>query len=618
MINKEVEKLLLKVQKPGRYVGGEMNSVVKDKSKVNVRFAFCFPDVYEVGMSHLGMKILYSQFNSVEDIWCERVFAPWIDMEKLMREKNIPLYGLESGDPLTDFDFIGFTLQYELSFTNILNMLDLGGIPIKSKDRTELKNIVCAGGPCACNPEPIADFIDLFFIGEGEEVDLEVMNLYRQCKANGDSKQEFLIKASQIKGVYVPSLYEVEYNEDNTIKSVTPTHNAPEKVEKRLIMNMDDVFYPKNFVVPMIEIVHDRAMEEIFRGCIRGCRFCQAGFLYRPVREKSTEVINNQCHTLCNNTGYDEVSLSSLSSSDYTEIGELLTKLTEWSENEKVSISLPSLRVDGFNDEIISKIKTVRKSGLTFAPEAGTQRLRNVINKNVFEDELMETCSKAFNGGWTKVKLYFMIGLPTETDEDVCGIADLGQKVVNTYYNCENRPKGKGVSVTLSTSSFVPKPFTPFQWEPQDTEEALKAKQKLVKESIKTKKITYNYHDSSTSFLEAVFARGDRRLCKVMELAFEKGFHFDGWSDCFNLENWLQLFEECGISPEFYANRRRSFDEVLPWDHIDYGVTKEFLINECKKAYKAETTFNCRQKCSNCGANKWKGGVCIEKRKNMV
>lgn len=618
MINKEVEKLLLKVQKPGRYVGGEMNSVVKDKSKVNVRFAFCFPDVYEVGMSHLGMKILYSQFNSVEDIWCERVFAPWIDMEKLMREKNIPLYGLESGDPLTDFDFIGFTLQYELSFTNILNMLDLGGIPIKSKDRTELKNIVCAGGPCACNPEPIADFIDLFFIGEGEEVDLEVMNLYRQCKANGDSKQEFLIKASQIKGVYVPSLYEVEYNEDNTIKSVTPTHNAPEKVEKRLIMNMDDVFYPKNFVVPMIEIVHDRAMEEIFRGCIRGCRFCQAGFLYRPVREKSTEVINNQCHTLCNNTGYDEVSLSSLSSSDYTEIGELLTKLTEWSENEKVSISLPSLRVDGFNDEIISKIKTVRKSGLTFAPEAGTQRLRNVINKNVFEDELMETCSKAFNGGWTKVKLYFMIGLPTETDEDVCGIADLGQKVVNAYYNCENRPKGKGVSVTLSTSSFVPKPFTPFQWEPQDTEEALKAKQKLVKESIKTKKITYNYHDSSTSFLEAVFARGDRRLCKVMELAFEKGFHFDGWSDCFNLENWLQLFEECGISPEFYANRRRSFDEVLPWDHIDYGVTKEFLINECKKAYKAETTFNCRQKCSNCGANKWKGGVCIEKRKNMV
>ncbi|MEE1283223.1 MAG: TIGR03960 family B12-binding radical SAM protein [Acutalibacteraceae bacterium] len=618
MINKNVEKLLLKVQKPGRYVGGEMNSIIKDKSKVDVRFAFCFPDVYEVGMSHLGMKILYSLFNSKEHIWCERVFAPWIDMEEQMRKNNIPLYALESGDPLSDFDFIGFTLQYELSFTNILNMLELGGIPVKSEDRKELKNIVCAGGPCACNPEPIADFIDLFFIGEGEEVDLEVMELYRECKKNNESKQEFLVKASQIKGVYVPSLYNVEYNEDNTIKSVTPTNNAPQKIEKRLIMNMDDCYYPDNFVVPMIEIVHDRAMEEIFRGCIRGCRFCQAGFLYRPVREKSPEVINNQCHTLCNNTGYDEVSLSSLSSSDYTKIEELLTKLTDWSKDEKVSISLPSLRVDGFNDEIISKIKTVRKSGLTFAPEAGTQRLRDVINKNVLEDELMETCSKAFNGGWTKVKLYFMIGLPTETDDDVCGIADLGQKVVNAYYNCENRPKGKGVSVTLSTSSFVPKPFTPFQWESQDTEESLKAKQQLVKESIKTKKITYNYHDSSTSFLEAVFARGDRRLCKVMELAHKKGFHFDGWSDCFDLDKWLQLFEECGIDPAFYANRRRSFEEVLPWDHIDYGVTKEFLIEECKKAYNADTTFNCRQKCSNCGANKWKGGVCVEKCKSMV
>ncbi len=618
MINKDVEKLLLKVQKPGRYVGGEMNSIIKDKNKVDVRFAFCFPDVYEVGMSHLGMKILYSLFNSKEHIWCERVFAPWIDMEELMVKNNIPLYALESGDPLSDFDFIGFTLQYELSFTNILNMLKLGGIPIKTKDRTKLKNIVCAGGPCACNPEPIADFIDLFFIGEGEEVDLEVIELYRECRKNGDSKQAFLEKAAQIKGVYVPSLYKVEYNSDNTVKTVTAMHNAPQKIEKRLMMNMDDCYYPENFVVPMIEIVHDRAMEEIFRGCIRGCRFCQAGFLYRPVREKSAEVINNQCKVLCSNTGYDEVSLSSLSSSDYTKIEELLGKLTEWSKNEKVSISLPSLRVDGFNDEIISKIKTVRKSGLTFAPEAGTQRLRNVINKNVLEDELMETCSKAFNGGWTKVKLYFMIGLPTETDEDVCGIADLGQKVVDAYYKCENRTKGKGVSVTLSTSSFVPKPFTPFQWEPQDTEESLKAKQKLVKSSIKTKKITYNYHDSSTSFLEAVFARGDRRLCKVMELACQRGFHFDGWGDCFSLDNWLQLFKECGIDPKFYANRKRSFDEVLPWDHIDYGVTKEFLINECKKAYNSETTFNCRQKCSNCGANKWKGGVCFEKRKSMV
>ncbi len=618
MINKEVEKILLKVQKPGRYVGGEMNSVIKDKNKVNIRFAFCFPDVYEVGMSHLGMKILYSLFNQKEDIWCERVFAPWTDMEALMREKHIPLYALESGDPLTEFDFIGFTLQYELSFTNILNMLQLGGIPVKSCDRRELKNIVCAGGPCACNPEPIADFIDLFFIGEGEEVDLEVMELYRECRKNGDSKHDFLIKAAQIKGVYVPSLYNVEYNEDFTVKSVTPTFNAPEKVEKRLMMDMDKSYYPENFVVPMIEIIHDRAMEEIFRGCIRGCRFCQAGFLYRPVREKSVDVINRQCHMLCNNTGYDEVSLSSLSSSDYTRIGELLTELNDWAKTEKVSISLPSLRVDGFSDEIISKIKTVRKSGLTFAPEAGTQRMRDVINKNVLEDELMATCSKAFNGGWSKVKLYFMIGLPTETTEDIVGIAELGQKVVNTFYKCENRPKGKGVSVTLSTSSFVPKPFTPFQWEPQDTEESLKEKQRTIKESIKTKKITYNYHDSSTSFLEAVFARGDRRLCRVMELALERGFHFDGWGECFDLDKWLELFRECGISPEFYANRRRSFDEVLPWDHIDYGVTKEFLINECKKAYSNQTTFNCREKCSNCGAAKWKGGVCVEKRKNMV
>lgn len=618
MINKDVEKLLLKVQKPGRYVGGEMNSVIKDKNKVNIRFAFCFPDVYEVGMSHLGMKILYSLFNQKEDIWCERVFAPWTDMEALMREKHIPLYALESGDPLTEFDFIGFTLQYELSFTNILNMLQLGGIPVKSCDRKELKNIVCAGGPCACNPEPIADFIDLFFIGEGEEVDLEVMELYRECRKNGDSKQDFLIKAAQIKGVYVPSLYNVEYKEDFTVKSVTPTFNAPEKVEKRLMMDMDKSYYPENFVVPMIEIIHDRAMEEIFRGCIRGCRFCQAGFLYRPVREKSVDVINRQCHMLCNNTGYDEVSLSSLSSSDYTKIIELLTELNSWAKTEKVSISLPSLRVDGFSDEIISKIKTVRKSGLTFAPEAGTQRMRDVINKNVLEDELMATCSKAFNGGWSKVKLYFMIGLPTETTEDIVGIAELGQKVVNTFYKCENRPKGKGVSVTLSTSSFVPKPFTPFQWEPQDTEESLKEKQRTIKESIKTKKITYNYHDSSTSFLEAVFARGDRRLCRVMELALERGFHFDGWGECFDLDKWLELFRECGISPEFYANRRRSFDEVLPWEHIDYGVTKEFLINECKKAYSNQTTFNCREKCSNCGAAKWKGGVCVEKRKNMV
>lgn len=614
MINKDVEKILLKVQKPGRYVGGEMNSVVKNKEDVDVRFAFCFPDTYEIGMSHLGMKILYSLFNDVPYIWCERVFAPWLDMEEIMLERNIPLFALESGEPIVDFDFIGFTLQYELSFTNVLNMLKLAGIPVRSEDRKELKQIVVAGGPCACNPEPLADFVDIFFIGEGEEVDLEVIELYRKCKQDNKSKAEFLKEAAQIKGVYVPALYDVDYNEDGTIKSFTPKDNAPAVVEKRLMLNMDESYYPENFVVPNIEIVHDRAVSEIFRGCIRGCRFCQAGFLYRPVREKSIDVIDKQCHALCNNTGYDEVSLSSLSSSDYTKIVNLLDKLTEWSVDDKVSLSLPSLRVDGFSDDILNKINTVRKSGLTFAPEAGTQRLRDVINKNVFEDELMETCSKSFNAGWTKVKLYFMIGLPTETYEDVEGIAHLSQKVVDTFYRCENKPKGKGVMVTISTASFVPKPFTPFQWFPQNSRKELMDKQIHLKETITTKKVNYNYHDADTSYLEAVFARGDRRLCKVMEKALEKGFHFDGWNDCFSLEKWLEIFDECGIDPDFYACRERSFDEILPWDFLDYGVSKEFLKKECEKAYQDTTTPNCRQKCSNCGANRYGGGVCFERR----
>ncbi len=614
MINKDVEKILLKVQKPGRYVGGEMNSVVKNKEDVDVRFAFCFPDTYEIGMSHLGMKILYSLFNDVPYIWCERVFAPWLDMEEIMLERNIPLFALESGDPIVDFDFVGFTLQYELSFTNVLNMLKLAGIPVRSEDRKELKQIVVAGGPCACNPEPLADFVDIFFIGEGEEVDLEVIELYRKCKQDNKSKAEFLKEAAQIKGVYVPALYDVDYNDDGTIKSFTPKDNAPAIVEKRLMLNMDESYYPENFVVPNIEIVHDRAVSEIFRGCIRGCRFCQAGFLYRPVREKSIDVIDKQCHALCNNTGYDEVSLSSLSSSDYTKIVNLLDKLTEWSVEDKVSLSLPSLRVDGFSDDILNKINTVRKSGLTFAPEAGTQRLRDVINKNVYEDELMETCSKSFNAGWTKVKLYFMIGLPTETYEDVEGIAHLSQKVVDTFYCCENKPKGKGVMVTISTASFVPKPFTPFQWFPQNSRKELMDKQIHLKETITTKKVNYNYHDADTSYLEAVFARGDRRLCKVMEKALEKGFHFDGWNDCFSLEKWLDIFDECGIDPDFYACRERSFDEILPWDFLDYGVSKEFLKKECEKAYQDTTTPNCRQKCSNCGANRYGGGVCFERR----
>ncbi len=614
MVSREVEKLLLKVQKPGRYVGGELNEVIKDKNDVDVRFAFCFPDTYEVGMSHLGMKILYSLFNSRDYIWCERVFAPWVDMEELMAQNNIPLYALESGDPIFDFDFIGFTLQYELSFTNMLNMLKLGNVPVKSSDRTELKNIVVAGGPCACNPEPIADFVDLFFIGEGEEVDLEVIDLFRECRKQGKTKQEFLELCAQIEGVYVPSLYDATYNADGTIKSFTPKNGAPAVIHKRLMTKMDESYYPDNFVVPLVEIVHDRAVQEIFRGCIRGCRFCQAGFIYRPVREKSPETINAQCKALCENTGYDEVSLSSLSSSDYSQIVPLLEKLTGWCKDEKVSISLPSLRVDGFTDEIMDRIKTVRKSGLTFAPEAGSQRMRDVINKNVKHEELMQTCATAFAGGWTTVKLYFMIGLPTETMDDVADIANLGQAVVDTYYQTPNRVKGRSVSVTVSASSFVPKPFTPFQWEPQDTIPVLHEKQEHIKESITTKKIRFNYHDADTSFLEAVFARGDRKLNKVMELACERGFHFDGWNDCFSLEKWLELFEECGIDPAFYANRRRSFDEILPWDHIDYGVTKSFLKKECEKAYQNTTTPHCREKCSGCGAAKYGEGVCFEKR----
>ena len=614
MYPKKIEKYLLKVQKPGRYVGGELGAVIKDKHEVDVRFAFCFPDTYEIGMSHLGIKILYSLFNEKPYIWCERVFAPWIDMEEVMREHDIPLYALESGDPLTDFDFIGFTLQYELSYSNILNMLSLGGIPVLSKDRHDLNHIVVAGGPCACNPEPITDFIDIFFLGDGEEVDLEVIELYRECKRDGKSREEFLRLASQIKGVYVPALYDVSYNDDGTLSAITPMDGAPAVIEKRVMMDMDSSYYPDNFVVPNIEIVHDRAVEEIFRGCIRGCRFCQAGFLYRPVREKSVKCISEQCHALCRNTGYDEVSLSSLSSSDYSQVVPMLRELNSWAKAENVSLSLPSLRVDGFSDDILDEIKTVRKSGLTFAPEAGSQRLRNAINKNVFEDELMNTCHVAFEGGYTTVKLYFMIGLPTETMDDVAEIANLGRKVVDCYYQTENRQKGKSPRVTISASSFVPKPFTPFQWEPQDTMDVLREKQQHIKASLTTKKITYNYHDSDTSFLEAVFARGDRKLNKVMLEAHNRGMRFDGWSDCFSLAKWLEVFDYCGIDPAFYANRRRSFDELLPWDHLDYGVTKAFLKKECERAYNSEASPNCREKCMMCGCKKYSGGVCYEKR----
>ncbi len=618
MYPKDVEKLLLKVQKPGRYVGGEINSVIKNKEEVRVRFAFCFPDTYEIGMSHLGLKILYGAMNQVPDFWCERVFAPWVDMEELMIENEIPLYALESGDPVKDFDIIGFTLQYELSYSNILNMLKLAGVPVKSCDRHDLFNLVVAGGPCACNPEPLADFVDLFFLGDGEEVDLEVMRLYQRCKEQGIKKQEFLHLASQIEGVYVPSLYEVSYREDGTIRSYTPKDGAPATVKKRIMMDLDQTYYPDYMVVPNIDIVHDRISEEVLRGCIRGCRFCQAGFLYRPFREKSIETIDAQCKALCESTGYDEISLASLSTSDYSRLNELIDKLHCWTVEKKVSLSLPSLRVDGFSPELMDRINSVRKSGLTFAPEAGSQRMRDVINKNVTEEELLHTVAVAFRAGWTKIKLYFMIGLPTETMEDIDAILKLGQKVVDAFYQEKDRPGGKGVEVTLSAAAFVPKPFTPFQWFGQDSMETLRKKQHALKDHIPSKRMTVNYHDAKTSYLEAVFARGDRRLGDVLELALERGIHFDGWESCFDFEKWMSLFEELGIDPDFYCARHREFSEVLPWDHLDYGIKKEFLERECRRAFEGKTTPNCREKCSGCGAACYGGGLCVEKRADLV
>ena len=614
MNEKRLEQLLLTVQKPGRYSGGEVNQVVKDKSADTVRFAFCFPDTYEIGMSHLGMKILYSLFNEREDIWCERVFAPWTDFEKVMRENDIPLYALESRDSIRDFDFVGFTLQYELSYTNILLMLDLGGIPLKAADRDDSWPIIVAGGPCTCNPEPLADFFDIFFLGEGEKVDLEVIDLYKKNKANGGTKQDFLRAAAQIKGVYVPSLYDVTYNDDKTVKAITPKFDAPPTVEKRIEENLDETYYPDKFVVPYIEAVHDRAVQEVFRGCIRGCRFCQAGYIYRPVREKSPAVVNRQARALCQSAGYDEMSLSSLSTSDYTMLEEMLDEMLSWTECEKISLSLPSLRIDNFSEDLMKKVNRLKKSGLTFAPEAGTQRLRDVINKNITENDILGTCATAFRGGYTAVKLYFMMGLPTETDADIVGIADLAQKIVDLYYSLPERPKGKAVNVSISVANFVPKPHTPFQFEPQITREEMMRRQRLLKDSIKSKKITFNYHENRTSFLEGVFARGDRKLGAVIESAYKKGCRFDGWDECFNLDAWLEAFDECDVAPEFYANRTRPFDEITPWDHLDYRITKEFLIRENMAAHAEKTTPNCREKCAGCGANSYGKGVCFEKR----
>ena len=610
MVKKEVEPLLKRVQKPAAYTGGELNSVIKDKNSVKLRYAFCFPDNYEIGMSHLGLKILYGLVNARDDAWCERVFAPWEDMEALMRENNIKLYALESGDSLDGFDLIGFTLQYELSYTNVLNMLDLGGVPVLKRDRTALTPIVIAGGPCVCNPEPMADFIDIFLPGEGEEVTNELVDLLIKHKEMGSTRLEFLRDAAKIDGVYVPEFYDVEYNADGTVKSVTNRETAPAKVKKRVISDLDTAFYPKDFVVPFIDVVHDRTVGEVFRGCIRGCRFCQAGFIGRPIREKSPEVINDQCRAISDATGYDEISLCSLSTSDYTKIDKLIPMLFDWALKENINVALPSLRVDNFSDELLEELKKIRRSGLTFAPEAGTQRLRDAINKNINEDEVLRTAQKAFEGGWTAVKLYFMMGLPTEELADIAGIAELAQKVVDLYYRNPDRPKGKGVTVSVSCASFVPKPFTPFQWEPQDTAEMLQEKQKHLMESVKSRKISVSYHQSNTSVLEGVFARGDRRLGGVIYKAWRKGCKFDSWDEFFKFDKWLDAFTECGLTPEFYANRRREYDEILPWDHMDYGIRKEFLIEESKKAHKSETTPHCRMKCAACGANRLNGGKC--------
>ena len=617
-VSKELEQVLLQVQKPARYTGGELNSVVKDPAGVRIRFAFCFPDLYEVGMSHLGMKILYGLFNEQEDVWCERVFAPDTDMEALMRERGIPLFGLESRDPIREFDFVGFTLQYELSYTGVLNMLDLAGIPLHAAERGDDCPLVVGGGPCVCNPEPLADFFDLFTLGEGEEVNLELFDLYRRHKQKGFRRAEFLRQAARIEGVYVPSLYEVSYREDGTVASVTARDGAPQRVRKRILVDMDAAYYPEKVVVPFIDIVHDRAMSEIFRGCIRGCRFCQAGFIYRPVREKSVDTIDRQSRALCESTGYEEFSLSSLSTSDYTGLSELLPRLLDWAEPEHTNISLPSLRVDGFSEELAARLNVLRRSGLTFAPEAGTQRLRDAINKNLSEEEILDTARKAFAGGWTTVKLYFMMGLPTETLEDVAGIAALGQKIVDCYYANPNKPKGKSVTVSISVSCFVPKPFTPFQWEPQDTAEQLKEKQAHLRASLTTRKISLSWHDADVSFLEGVLARGDRRLGPVIEGAWRRGCKLDSWSQYFSLAAWMEALEEAGLDPAFYANRRRSFEEVFPWDHLDYGVTKGFLMRENEKAYQSRTTPHCRQQCSGCGASVWKGGVCFEKHADSI
>ncbi|WP_346912905.1 TIGR03960 family B12-binding radical SAM protein [Clostridium sp.] len=601
-MNKISDDILYRVEKPARYIGGELNSYNKDKNSVDIRYAFCFPDVYEVAMSHLGTKILYHLMNEREDTFCERCFAPWPDMEKLLRENNIPLGTLETKDSLSEFDILGFTLQYEMSYTNILNMLDMCNIPVRASKRGEEYPIIMMGGPCAYNPEPLYDIADVFILGEGEEVTHDVLDVYKEMKDK--SKAEYLRAISKIQGVYVPSLYDITYNENGTIKEMTPKYeDVPKTVKKRIVADFNANNSPEKFIVPYTEIIHDRIVIETFRGCTRGCRFCQAGMIYRPVREKTTEKLMEEIDVLVKNTGYEEISLSSLSICDYSNIQNLIFSLIEKYGEEKIGVSIPSIRIDAFSVDLIKEIQKVRKTGLTFAPEAGTQRMRDVINKGVTEEDLLRSARNAFESGWSTIKLYFVIGLPYETLEDVEGIAHLAEKVVEEYFHVPRDVRKRGLRVTVSTSILVPKPFTPFQWAPMNQVPEVREKISSLRDAIKSKAINYNWHESALSFLEAVFARGDRKLCDVLVKAFEKGARFDGWNEYFNFELWQEAFEECGVDGEFYAYRERSYDEILPWEFIDIGVSKKYLISENEKAKEMVLTPDCRERCTGCGIN---------------
>lgn len=608
-MDKRLERILPRVQKPARYVGGEFNAIMKDKSKVDTRVAFCFPDTYEIGMSNLGMRILYGVMNNIEGVWCERCFAPWGDMEQEMRNANIPLYALESFDPIKDFDIIAFSIGYEMAFPAMVDMLDLAGVPLHASERTALTPLVVAGGTAMYNCEPIADFIDLALIGEGEEMDAELIELHRQARREGWSKHEFLVCAAQIPGVYVPSLYDVVYNDDGTVKSITANEGAPKVVLKRIMRDMDKAYYPTKTIVPSTEIVQDRVSLELFRGCIRGCRFCQAGYVYRPVRNRSEEMLRGYAVEAVEDSGYQDMTLSSLSTSDYPHLVELCDDLEDFCAQRHVTLALPSLRADNFSMALMERLQKGRKTGLTFAPEAGTQRLRDAINKNLTEEDLLESCRRAFAGGYSAVKLYFMLGLPTETDEDVLGIADIAAHVMHAWRESALN-KTRGVRITVSTSWFVPKPHTAFQWEPQIPIEEYERRVKLLREAMNTKSVTYNWHPSPTSFMEAVISCGDRRLGKVIETAWRKGETLSAWEDYFDLNRWMEAFEECGLDPHFYANRRRSEDEILPWSMISCGVAPGYLKREHALSYEGVTTPDCRTHCNACGANCLVGGKC--------